>query len=372
MDPISLNIVPTIIAPQEDYFSDDLPPREPEFFGLDDILFYIPTEDPSHFQPENEPLSIPDDHTESTSAEQSLIANAPEEFFGDDQETNSSTVCRADAWREAGIIDSIPKIVTKFNSLYTNDELDTNLATEKWSLAEVSCFYDGNDFQEVDNHTLSIGLTPNTYYFGKLKSEQKFRFLNRASIESCRQLQSTDCQEHHDSYCIATPGGIVVDGRNGKLKGKLEGDIKKLVQGDSLYIRKLQELTGKNFLILYSHQPVSREKYLQEEELENIVLEKTSPFEFESTSPPFKKKVTVTNNSQEFEVYMGGATKSYARSMSKPHVFWKLHSSKLDNKKTLFWILDEKSKSGPHLGPPPAKKKKEMINFVFGVKMTRY
>eukprot|EP00917_Polyrhabdina_sp_WS-2016_P007530 GHVP01016891.1.p1 GENE.GHVP01016891.1~~GHVP01016891.1.p1 ORF type:complete len:187 (-),score=38.67 GHVP01016891.1:278-838(-) len=169
MDPISLNIVPTIIAPQEDYFPDDLPPREPEFFG--------------------------DDQAESTSAHSEFDIAKPTR-----EQIQILEIMQKHFKDFKFCTDEVPET---WNILAALNELKYQKKDLTMPIAELK--------DSIEIHYTRTTEGKQSYILGKLELSKHFQLFNNWNIERWKQKLAMDVKNMNYMACVATSRGIVLD-----------------------------------------------------------------------------------------------------------------------------------------------------------------
>eukprot|EP00917_Polyrhabdina_sp_WS-2016_P027381 GHVP01058434.1.p1 GENE.GHVP01058434.1~~GHVP01058434.1.p1 ORF type:complete len:270 (-),score=49.00 GHVP01058434.1:171-980(-) len=230
----------------------------------------------------------------------------------------------------------------------------------QWRTAQLSLGYEMKKLEPIE--ICPVIVHGEIYYTGCIKDKQnkEFCILGKMSNDN-GQLYT---------IAVATPGGIVFDGRNkiysSNPKSKYSNvTFSKFLAANFGAISHFQEIWKEDFLIVYPNTPPHRPKYSGEEQLPLLVLQDDCNFSFDRQKVrpeiqddsfdrleeyPFQndqcfQKVIVSRHEDVFEVYLDDAMNSFARKMDKPHIFWKLDLIKHGKKKlNLFQHIKEKQK----------------------------
>eukprot|EP00917_Polyrhabdina_sp_WS-2016_P030143 GHVP01064328.1.p1 GENE.GHVP01064328.1~~GHVP01064328.1.p1 ORF type:complete len:242 (+),score=36.41 GHVP01064328.1:57-728(+) len=220
MDPFSCNVVPTIIAPHDDYIPDGLPSREPEFF--------------TGGQGTSSCTDCGTDIRVDVSKNPKAVL-PPNDFnllkTGYAQGTSSSTCCATDEPLDLSQRGDPRRLLESIGKELAQDSMPKqwewigafSACAEKIGLSICAKIYEHPNIREIDILNVDFKRIP-LCKFGKLHQNKEYYHLDQKSNAKLKRVWETKLKNwitsrsefvlYRSLECVATPQGIVFDGRS--------------------------------------------------------------------------------------------------------------------------------------------------------------
>eukprot|EP00917_Polyrhabdina_sp_WS-2016_P030137 GHVP01064320.1.p1 GENE.GHVP01064320.1~~GHVP01064320.1.p1 ORF type:complete len:386 (+),score=58.42 GHVP01064320.1:57-1160(+) len=365
MDPFSCNVVPTIIAPHDDYIPDGLPSREPEFFtGEQGTSSSTVCGTEKRVDVSNNPGASNDFNLSKAEYAQG---------------TSSSTECGTSEPLDLSQRGDPRRLLESIGGEFAQDSMPKQW---EWIGAFSACAKEIGirvcaKIQESTQNIRQIDILEvckeKIYYFGKLHQNKAYYHLDQESNTALKRdwkAKLENWQNSKLSYLsffnqpleyVATPQGIVFNGRS--REAGIDSTLK-FVDKHRDAIEYFQEELNQDLVILYSNGGRNLSEYSDETKFKNLVQSGNFSMFFQQAwhNSNFVTKYTITARTEKYEVFnFGQALNYYVRKMDKPHIYWKVDRcvwNFKEGKKRFTDFLNDWRERVAQTSSPIAKKKK--------------